>query len=65
MKLPFEKVVEPSKQSKQITCKEAKELFIDYWWAGRCDYKWWEVGNSDGKRNKKLEQERRKNAKYC
>ena len=62
-RLPFEKVVEPSKQSKQITCKEAKELFIDYWWAGRCEYKWWEVYNEDGKtRNKKLEQERRKNA---
>ena len=29
-RLPFEKVVEPSKQSKQITCKEAKELYIDY-----------------------------------
>ena len=57
--LPFQKVIEVSKQSKQITCKEAKDLFIKNWWAKRSDFEWWVVYDANGKRDKNLEKERR------
>ena len=61
--LPFEKVIEISTESKQITCEEAKNLFIKNWWANRSDFEWWIVYGKDGRtRDKKLEQKRRKNA---
>ena len=59
-RLPFQKVIEVSKQSEQITCKEAKELFIKHWWAKRSDFEWWVVYDANGKRDKNLEKERRK-----
>ena len=62
-RLPFEKVVENSTQSEQITCKEAKNLFIKNWWASRSEFEWWVVYGEDGKtRDKNLEKERRKRA---
>jgi len=62
-RLPFEKVVEISNQSEQITCKEAKNLFIKNWWANRSDFEWWVVYGEDGKtRDKDLEKIRRKKA---
>jgi len=62
-RLPFEKVVEVSNQSEQITCKEAKNLFIKNWWAKRSEFEWWVVFGEDGKtRDKNLEKIRRKKA---
>ena len=62
-RLPFEKAVEISNQSKQITCKEAKNLFIKNYWANRSEFEWWVVYGEDGKtRDKNLEKIRRKNA---